>query len=69
MDTELPQGVTAQLRTDGTSDYVFLSNFNAAAASVALDGRAYSDLLTGEAIGESLNMDGHSVRILKRKSK
>lgn len=69
IDADLPEGVTAQLRTDGENDYVFVSNFTSAAQTVALDGRSYELLLTGEQAGAALQLDGHSVKILKRSSK
>ena len=33
-DSELPKGVTAQIRSDGRTDYIFLMNFNPSPASV-----------------------------------
>jgi beta-galactosidase len=68
LDTELPHGVTAQLRTDGTTDYVFVSNFTSASATIELDGRGYSKLLTGEAVTGRLELDAYSISILKRAS-
>lgn len=47
MDSELPAGVTAQLRTDGESDYVFVQNFSGSPQTVELDGAEYTDLETG----------------------
>ncbi|MBD2871568.1 beta-galactosidase [Paenibacillus sp. IB182493] len=69
LDSELPPGVTAQLRTDGDSDYVFVSNFGAEAASLKLDGRRYSDLLSGVDLEGTLALDAYSCRILKRETK
>jgi beta-galactosidase len=68
LDSELPDSVTAQLRTDGKNDYVFVSNFSANEVSVNLDGRSYSDLLTGDAVIASLDLAAYSCRILKRDS-
>ncbi|THV29672.1 beta-galactosidase [Glycomyces paridis] len=34
LDADLPPGVTAQVRTDGTTDYVFALNFNPTAARI-----------------------------------
>lgn len=69
LDSELPQGVTAQLRTDGVNDYVFVSNFSANEASVALDAQQYTDLLTGSALNNSVELKPYGCRILKRVSK
>lgn len=68
LESELPYGVTAQLRTDGTNDYVFVSNFSNKDVSVPLDGRGYADLLTGDAEGAALELGAYSCRILKRSS-
>lgn len=68
LDSELPHGVTAQLRTDGISDFVFVSNFSANDVAVELDGRSYSELLTGEHAGASIDLAAYSCLILKRES-
>lgn len=69
IESELPEGVTAQLRTDGEQDFVFVSNFTDASKSVELDGRVYTELLTGAAVGSSIELEGHSMKLLKRASK
>jgi beta-galactosidase len=67
LDADLPEGVTVQARTDGTHDYVFIMNFSGAAQTVSLDGRAYTDLETGEVVGEAaLALPVHGIRVLKR---
>ncbi|GBF77083.1 beta-galactosidase [Paenibacillus sp. 598K] len=66
LDTELPAGVTAQLRTDGSSDFVFLMNFGNEATEVSLDGRSYVDLESGEAISAVVPLPVNGIRILKR---
>ncbi len=68
VETDLPDGVTAQLRTDGTSDFVFVSNFTGNEIALKLDGRSYTDLLTSVAVAESIDLAAYSVRILKRAS-
>ncbi len=66
LDTELPAGVTAQVRTDGERDYVFVLNFSGAAQRIELDGCAYTDVESGEPVSGELALDMHGVRILKR---
>lgn len=66
LDVALPYGVTAQARTDGKRDYVFVQNFSAEELTVALDGAAYNDLLSGEPIGGELRVAGYGVAILTR---
>lgn len=69
IDTELPQGVTAQLRTDGETDYVFVQNFNADEQSILLDNDQYEDLIEGDKLEQALQLPGYSVRILKRQAR
>ncbi|SDD66014.1 beta-galactosidase [Paenibacillus sp. UNCCL117] len=65
--TELPAGVTAQLRSDGTFDYVFLLNFSSSEQRVSLDERRYTDMESGETLdaGE-LVLPLYGARVLKR---
>ncbi|CAK4834034.1 unnamed protein product [Aphanomyces euteiches] len=62
----LPPGVTAQLRTDGESDYVFLMNFSGEAQTVELDGEAYADLLAGVPAASPVVLEMSGIRVLKR---
>jgi len=63
--TDLPAGVTAQLRTDGQTRYVFLLNFNRGPATVKLDAR-YTDLLTGQPVSGTMTLERFGVRVLRR---
>ncbi len=64
LDADLPPGVTAQLRTDGETRYVFLLNFNDRPARVELDA-AYTDLLGGEAVAGALDLERCGVKVLR----
>ncbi|HZG75760.1 MAG TPA: beta-galactosidase [Paenibacillus sp.] len=66
LDVALPAGVTAQARTDGEREYVFVMNFSGAPQTVALDDRAYVDLETGESVSGELALPTHGIRMLKR---
>ncbi|MBY9079883.1 beta-galactosidase [Paenibacillus sp. HN-1] len=67
LDAELPKGVTAQLRTDGEHEYVFLLNFSGRTGKVELGGEAFTDAESGEAVsGGTLELPLYGVRILKR---
>ncbi|OZQ66402.1 beta-galactosidase [Paenibacillus odorifer] len=68
MDSELPAGVTAQLRTDGESDYVFVQNFSGSPQTVELDGAEYTDLETGLSAPVLLNLAVNGLAMLKRKA-
>ena len=66
--TKLPDGVTAQLRTDGQREFVFLLNFQAQARTINLGRAAGKDLLTGGAVGRSLKLPGYGWAILERQA-
>lgn len=69
LDADLPAGVTAQVRTDGDADYVFVMNFSGEERGVPLDGRTYADLETGLPVeGAELPLAANGIRLLKRKA-
>ncbi|MEK4288223.1 MULTISPECIES: beta-galactosidase [Paenibacillus] len=68
MDSELPAGVTAQLRTDGESDYVFVQNFSGSPQTVELDGAEYTDLESGLSAPVLLNLAVNGLVMLKRRA-
>jgi beta-galactosidase len=65
LDSELPAGVTAQLRVDGKTRYVFLMNFNRGPVQVMLD-RGYTDLLSGKPVSGNVTLEQYGVRVLRR---
>lgn len=68
IDAELPEGVTAQLRTDGKTDFVFLLNFSPETKTVIINEKTvFEDMLTAENVEKSICMQGYGVKILKRK--
>lgn len=68
LDSELPTGVTAQLRTDGESDYIFVQNYSGSPQAVQLDGADYTDLCSGTSAPSVLNLAVNDLAMLKRKS-
>jgi beta-galactosidase len=68
IDSELPEGVTAQRRTDGETDYIFVMNFSGQEQKVALDGREYTELESGESVGAVLQLPVNGIAVLKRKA-
>ncbi|MCR2807552.1 beta-galactosidase [Paenibacillus soyae] len=68
LETELPSGVTAALRTDGESDYVFLMNFSGEAKQVKLDEQSYTDVETGEMAETVVGLPVSGISVLKRKA-
>jgi beta-galactosidase len=66
LDVDLPAGVSAQVRTDGKREYVFLMNYGAQAVSVALGDTVYTDLLTGMPVTGQAKLDVYGVMVLTR---
>jgi Beta-galactosidase len=59
-----PEGVTAQVRTDGTADYIFLQNYSDTDQPVTL--RELLCDLEGNPVGEQVLLTSYGFRILKR---
>ncbi|WP_306220466.1 beta-galactosidase [Cohnella sp. WQ 127256] len=68
LDVMLPQGVTAQIRTDGESEFLFVQNFSPAVQTIRLDNRHYIDFMTGERVMGSIELPINGLFILKRKA-
>lgn len=63
----LPEGVTAQMRTDGSHEYIFLMNFGTGSQLVQLDGQPYKDVETNKAVDSLfIELPCYGVRILSR---
>ncbi|MFN7252269.1 MAG: beta-galactosidase [Anaerobacillus sp.] len=67
--TELPSGVTAQLRTDGENDYIFLMNFSDSEQEVELGSDEYTNMLEDFVVTGTISLPLNGVVVLKRKSK
>lgn len=65
IDADLPTGVTAQRRTDGQTDFVFLMNFNDLPVTLNL-GESCDELLTGESVGPDLTLERYGVGVLRK---
>ncbi|MFC4104054.1 beta-galactosidase [Paenibacillus xanthanilyticus] len=68
IDAELPAGVTAQVRTDGETDFVFLMNFSGSEQQVELDARGYRDMESGEPAGTAVKLPVNGIRLLTRQA-
>jgi beta-galactosidase len=66
LDTEIPEGVTAQMRGDGEKEFIFLQNYADQPKEVQLKGMALEDLLTGDIIEDSVCLPQYSYKILVR---
>lgn len=65
----LPNGVTAQYRTDGEFDYVFVMNFSEEDKDVQLTEAEYMDFLEETSAPNELRLPAFGVKLLKRKAK
>lgn len=66
LNADLPEGVTAQLRTDGVKEFIFVMNFSPCKQEVTLkDERVYKELLSGTTIEGSLHLEGYGVMVLE----
>ncbi|MEK5058549.1 beta-galactosidase [Paenibacillus shunpengii] len=73
---EYPQGVTAHVRTDGQTDYVFLQNYTDEIQFMPLDERSYTEIGTSlngtegeDTFTEGVKLAPYGIRILKRPSR
>jgi len=64
LKSKLPEGVTAQLRTNGQSRFVFLMNFNDYPATIDLANSRFTDILTGKAASKDITLEAYGVAIL-----
>ncbi|MFW5985664.1 MAG: Beta-galactosidase C-terminal domain [Halanaerobiaceae bacterium] len=63
LEIDLPQGVTAQLRTEGQNRYLFIMNFNEQAVELELE-QKYRSLISDTEIEGNLNLEGYGVEVI-----
>ncbi|WP_440894750.1 beta-galactosidase [Amphibacillus sp. Q70] len=66
IDQDLPEGVTAQLRSNETTDYVFVMNFSNEERKVWLDQVEYQDALTEQKLSDHLLLKPYGIKVLCR---
>lgn len=72
IDTNLPNGVTAHVRSDGEQDYVFIQNYTVEQKSLKLDKAKYTYVFADEEVKKELNelkLSPYSITLLKRATK
>lgn len=69
LDTELPEGVTAQKRSDGEKDYIFVMNFSCEEKTIDIERDEFTDMLDGSHIENNIIIPGYGVRILENAQK
>jgi beta-galactosidase len=68
LGTDLPGGVTAQIRTDGKREFIFLLGFNRVPVTIDLGKEAYADHLTKEPVSGKIKLPAYTARIFIRKA-
>ena len=63
--TDLPKGVTAQMRTDGENDFIFLLNFQPGARKVNLGRRECSDMVSGQHVNGTVTLPAYGSLVLR----
>jgi len=66
LETDLPPGVTAQVRTDGEREFVFLLNFTRQTHRVDLAGESFRDVLSGETVEGAVSLEPYGSLVLQR---
>ena len=66
LNTRLPKGVTAQCRTDGKRQFVFLMNFSRKKHTISLGKDKFANLLTGEPAEGAIKLPPHGSTVLER---
>jgi beta-galactosidase len=69
LPVSLPEGVTAQRRTDGAHEYIFVMNFTPAPVSIEVNNSTYTNLVSGLKIDGSLSLPAYGVEILMTANK
>lgn len=65
LGVDLPEGVTAQLRTDGVWEYVFLMNFNPVEKEVQLGSSQYFSMLEDANVEGKVTVKRYGMKILQ----
>lgn len=69
INQSLPEGVSVTARSNQTTDFVFLMNFNNHETKVMLDKKEYQNILTKAQVSNQITLAPFGVEILKRKRK
>ena len=66
LDIDLPEGVTAQKRSDGDNDFIFVMNFAGDQRTVDLGDEELTDMIDGGQVQGEITLPAYGLRILKR---
>ncbi|MEX2606665.1 MAG: beta-galactosidase trimerization domain-containing protein, partial [Kiritimatiellia bacterium] len=65
LDMDLPDGVTAQIRTDGEREFIFLLGFNRESVELDLGETCYQDLLRGGELSGRFELPAYTGLVLE----
>ncbi|MFO7161073.1 MAG: beta-galactosidase [[Clostridium] cellulosi] len=68
IDSELPEGVSAEYRTDGENDFVFIMNFTEETKTVKITDQ-YKNMLDGNPESETIQIPAYGFKLLQRNAK
>ncbi len=66
LETALPTGVTAQMRTDGQRQFLFLLNFTRQRQTIDVDAGQWRDLITERTVVKTTTLDGYGVMVMEK---
>ena len=66
IEQDLSEGISVQVRSNDTTDFVFVMNFNNAQTEVSLDQSDYQNALTNENVSGKISLKPFGVEILTR---
>ncbi|HBC87983.1 MAG TPA: beta-galactosidase [Lentisphaeria bacterium] len=66
LSEDLPSGVTAQMRTDGKREFVFVFNFRSKKQKIDLGKDKFKDMLTGKTVEGRLKLEADGSAVLER---
>ncbi len=66
IDVELPLGISAQVRTDGIKEYVFIMNFTNEIQEINIGKKEYYDFITRSTINNKLSLESFGVAVLEK---
>jgi beta-galactosidase len=64
---DLPEGVTATIRTDGRREFVFVIGFNRKPVTINLGTGQYDDLLSGKRVRDTIRLGAYGALVLRER--
>ena len=66
LDAALPKGVSAQLRTDGVNDFIFIMNFTQQEQIIKVLGQSFKSVLLEGTIENEIKLEPYDIQILEK---